>query len=42
LIPRMLTDLIRWKILNSVVFEVSEALSMHVAPPAIWIVVVPA
>jgi hypothetical protein len=33
--------LIRWKILDSEVDEVSEALSMHVAPPAIWIVVVP-
>jgi hypothetical protein len=29
------------KILDSIVDEVSEALSMHVAPPAIWIVVVP-
>jgi hypothetical protein len=39
--PRRLTALIRWKILDSEVDEVSEALSMHVAPPAIWIVVVP-
>jgi hypothetical protein len=30
-----------WKILDSAVDEVSEALSMLVAPPAIWIVVVP-
>jgi hypothetical protein len=37
----MLTTLIRWKILASVVDEVSEALSMHVAPPTIRIVVVP-
>ncbi len=42
LIPRKLTTLIRWKILDSVVDVVSEALSMHVAPPAIRIVVVPA
>jgi hypothetical protein len=28
--------------LGSAVNEVSEALSMHVVPPAIWIVVVPA
>ncbi len=41
LIPRRLTALMRWKILDSVVNVVSEALSMHVAPPAIWIVVVP-
>jgi hypothetical protein len=34
--------LIRRKILDSAVDEVLEALSMHVAPPAIWIVVVPA
>jgi hypothetical protein len=34
--------LIRRKILDSAVDDVSEALSMHVAPPAIWIVVVPA
>jgi hypothetical protein len=33
--------LIRRKILDSVVDEVSEALSMHVAPLAIQIVVVP-
>jgi hypothetical protein len=41
LIPRRLTALIRGKILDSTVNEVSEALSMHVAPPAIQIVVVP-
>jgi hypothetical protein len=41
LIPQRLTALIVRKILDSVVDEVSEALSMHVAPPAIWIVVVP-
>jgi hypothetical protein len=41
LIPQRLTALIRWKILDSAVNEVSEALSMHVAPPAIRIVVVP-
>jgi hypothetical protein len=41
LIPRRLTSLIRQKILDSVVNVVSEALSMHVAPPAIWSVVVP-
>jgi hypothetical protein len=33
--------LIRWKILDIAVNEVSEALSILVAPPAIWIVVVP-
>jgi hypothetical protein len=37
----MLTALIRRKILDSAVDEVSEALSMHMVPPAIWIVVVP-
>jgi hypothetical protein len=42
LIPRRLTALIRQKILDSVVDEVSEALSMHVALPIIRIVVVPA
>jgi hypothetical protein len=42
LIPRRLTTLIERKILDSAVDEVSEALSMHVAPPAIRIVVVPA
>jgi hypothetical protein len=42
LIPQKLTSLIRWKILDSAVNEVSEALSMHVAPSAMWIVVVPA
>jgi hypothetical protein len=40
--PLRLTALIGWKILDSAVNEVSEALSMHVVPPAIWIVVVPA
>jgi hypothetical protein len=34
LIPRRLTALIRGKILDSAVNEVSEALSMHVAPPS--------
>jgi hypothetical protein len=34
--------LIRRKILDSAVDVVSEALSMHVVPPTIWIVVVPA
>jgi hypothetical protein len=34
--------LIEQKILDSVVDEVSEALSMHVAPPTIQIDVVPA
>jgi hypothetical protein len=42
LIPRRLTTLIRQKILDSAINEVSEALSMHMAPRAIWIVVVPA
>jgi hypothetical protein len=37
----MLTALIRQKILDSAVNVVSEALSIHVAPPAIRIVVVP-
>jgi hypothetical protein len=41
LIPWRLTALIEWKILDSAVDEVSEALSMHVASPTIWIVVVP-
>jgi hypothetical protein len=41
-IPRRLIALIRRKILDSAVSEVSEALSVHVAPPAIRIVVVPA
>jgi hypothetical protein len=41
LIPRRLTALIGWKILDSAIDEVSEALSMHVVPPAIQIVVVP-
>jgi hypothetical protein len=38
----MLTALIGWKILDSVVDEVSEVLSIHMAPPAIRIVVLPA
>jgi hypothetical protein len=42
LMPRWLTALIRRKIIDSVVDEMLEALPMHVAPPAIWIVVVPA
>jgi hypothetical protein len=42
LILQMLTTLIRRKILDSAVDVVSEALSMHVKPPAIRIVVVPA
>jgi hypothetical protein len=42
LIPRRLTILIRWKTLDSALDEVSEASSMHVAPPTIWIIVVPA
>jgi hypothetical protein len=42
LIPRRLTALIRWNILDSVVDEVSKALSVHVAPQEIRIVVVPA
>jgi hypothetical protein len=42
LIPQRLTALIRWKILDSAVDMVSEPLSMHVAPPAIRTVVVPA
>jgi hypothetical protein len=42
LIPRRLTALIRREILDSAVDVVSEALSMHVAPLAIRIVVVPA
>jgi hypothetical protein len=41
LIPRWLTALIKQKILDSIVDEVSEALSMHVGPLALWIVVVP-
>jgi hypothetical protein len=41
LIPQRLTALIRRKILDSAVDEVSEALSMHVVPPAIRIVVKP-
>jgi hypothetical protein len=40
LIPQRLTALIRRKILDSVVDVVLEALSMHVVPPAIRIVVV--
>jgi hypothetical protein len=42
LIPRRLTTLIRRKILDNAVDMVSEALSMHVAPPAIRTVVVSA
>jgi hypothetical protein len=42
LFPRRSTTLIGRKILDSAVDEVSEALSMHVVPPAIRIVVVPA
>jgi hypothetical protein len=42
LIPQRLIALIRWKILDSAVDVVSKALSMHVVPPVIWIVVVPA
>jgi hypothetical protein len=42
LIPWRLTALIGRKILNSTINKVSEALSMHVAAPAIQIVVVPA
>jgi hypothetical protein len=42
LIPLRLTTLIRRKILDSAVDLVSEALSMHVTPLAIWTVVVPA
>jgi hypothetical protein len=41
LIPQRLTSLIMRKILDNVVNEVSEVLSVHVAPSAIWIVVVP-
>jgi hypothetical protein len=41
LIPQRLTALIRQKILDSVVDVVSEAMSMHVAPPAIQTIVVP-
>jgi hypothetical protein len=41
LIPWRLTALIRRKILDNTIDEVSEALSMHVVPPAIQIVVVP-
>jgi hypothetical protein len=40
LIPRRLTDLIERKVLYWAVDEVSKALSMHVAPPAIRIVLV--
>jgi hypothetical protein len=42
LIPQRLTYLIKKKILDSVVNVVSEVLSMHVAPPTIQTVVVPA
>jgi hypothetical protein len=41
LIPQRLTTLIRRKILDTAVNEVSEALSVHVVPPIIRIVVVP-
>jgi hypothetical protein len=41
LIPWRLTTFIRRKILDSAVYEVSEALSMHVVRPTIQIVVVP-
>jgi hypothetical protein len=41
LIPQRLTALIRRKILDSTIDMVLEALSMHVAPPAIQTVVVP-
>jgi hypothetical protein len=41
LIPRRLTTLIRRKILDSAVDELSEALSVHVAPLAIQIIMVP-
>jgi hypothetical protein len=41
LMPRRLTSLIGGKILDSAVHEVLEALSMHVAPPAKRIIVVP-
>jgi hypothetical protein len=42
LIPQRLTTLIRRKILDSAIDIVLEALSMHVAPPAIQTVVIPA
>jgi hypothetical protein len=42
LISQRLTTLIRWKILNSAVDVVSEALSMHMVPLAIWTIVIPA
>jgi hypothetical protein len=42
LIPQRLTASIRWKILDSAVNVVSEVLSMHVAPPTIWTIVLPA
>jgi hypothetical protein len=42
LIPQRLTAMIRRNILDSAIDEVSEALSMHVVPSAIWFVVVPA
>jgi hypothetical protein len=41
LIHGRITTLIRQKILDNAVDEVSEALSIHVAPPAIRIVLVP-
>jgi hypothetical protein len=37
LIPQRLATLIRQKILDSSVDEVSEALSMHVAGPVWWV-----
>jgi hypothetical protein len=40
-IPQRLTTFIRWKILDNAVDEVTEALSMHLTPPAIRIVMVP-
>jgi hypothetical protein len=41
LIPRRLTALIMWKILDSAVDVVSETLSMHEELPTIQIVVLP-
>jgi hypothetical protein len=41
LITQRLTTLIGQKILDNTVDEVLEALSMYMAPPTIWIVVVP-
>jgi hypothetical protein len=42
LIARRLIALVKWKILDSAVDEVSEALSLHIMPLAIQIIVVPA